>query len=131
MSDDGRLADLMRQGFMKPGKKGRKKKAEPEMVGCDLCQNWHREGQHKVKVPTKAQISALVESYAKMVLSAKLNAPLKVQQRFCIAYNKKRIALETSFPHIDFSSDQYNRNINEKAQGWRDAHPFFGSGKDW
>ena len=39
-----RLADLMRQGFMKPAR-GRECKERP-MVACELCQNWHRKGKH-------------------------------------------------------------------------------------
>ena len=39
------LADLMRQGFMKPVK--RKKPAiERPIVACDDCLNWHRKGKH-------------------------------------------------------------------------------------
>jgi hypothetical protein len=40
-----RLADLMRQGFMKPIR-SRKPKKERPIVACAACLNWHREGKH-------------------------------------------------------------------------------------
>lgn len=41
-----RLADLMRQGFMKPLKQRKGKKVEKPIVACEDCMNWHREGKH-------------------------------------------------------------------------------------
>lgn len=43
-----RLADLMRQGFMKP-RKVRKAKEKKPIVACDRCQDWHEEGKHRRK----------------------------------------------------------------------------------
>jgi len=46
-----RLADLYRQGFMKPR---RKAKAKPRpIVACDDCLDWHRKGRHTADVATR------------------------------------------------------------------------------
>ena len=53
MDKSARLVDLMRQGFMKPLKKG-KAKADVPWVACDRCRDWHRKGRHtKPKDPAK------------------------------------------------------------------------------
>ena len=41
-----RLADLMRQGFMKPRRAPRVAKPLPPIIACDDCLNWHRKGKH-------------------------------------------------------------------------------------
>jgi len=43
-----RYADLLKQGFMKPGKAA-KAKAPIEIVSCSGCQNWHAKGKHTEK----------------------------------------------------------------------------------
>lgn len=45
LTEAGRYADLMKQGFMKPLKVTRPAKIIP-MVSCYGCMNWHRQGQH-------------------------------------------------------------------------------------
>ena len=40
------LADLHRQGFMRPMPQRRKKKESPPWVACERCQDWHRRGKH-------------------------------------------------------------------------------------
>lgn len=44
-----RYADLLKQGFMKPIRRGRgtkKPKVEQPIVSCEDCLNWHRKGKH-------------------------------------------------------------------------------------
>lgn len=50
-----RLADLMRQGFMKqrPVKAPKPPKPERPIVACDDCLNWHRQGKHTADAETR------------------------------------------------------------------------------
>jgi hypothetical protein len=54
LTEAGRYADLMKQGFMKPlptprvRKDGKRFGTPKPLVSCDGCQNWHRSGQHTV-----------------------------------------------------------------------------------
>jgi hypothetical protein len=41
-----RYLDLLKQGFMKPSKPAKQKKAPPIMVSCEGCNNWHYENKH-------------------------------------------------------------------------------------
>jgi len=40
------LADLHRQGFMRPMPQPRNKKEPHPWVACERCQDWHRQGKH-------------------------------------------------------------------------------------
>lgn len=48
-----RLADLMKQGFMKPRKAPRPKNEPAPIVVCNLCINWHRKGKHTADKATR------------------------------------------------------------------------------
>jgi len=45
LTEAGRYADLMKQGFMKPYKPARAVKVRPT-VACCGCENWHKQGLH-------------------------------------------------------------------------------------
>lgn len=49
-----RLADIMRQGFMKQ-RAPKKRAMEPErpIVACEDCLNWHRQGKHTADAATR------------------------------------------------------------------------------
>jgi len=53
--DQDRLCDLMRQGFMKTGKRLQSKKlsAPEESIACIGCLNWHRKGRHLLDTATR------------------------------------------------------------------------------
>lgn len=58
-----RLADLMRQGFMKP-RKSHKPTPAPPTVACELCQNWHRDGSHThLKLQPGARVYVLARLF--------------------------------------------------------------------
>lgn len=52
LTDAGRMADIMKQGFMKPlpvariRKDGKRFGTKPGIVACNACENWHTEGKH-------------------------------------------------------------------------------------
>lgn len=50
------LSDLAKQGFMRGRKAPKPKKAEPPIVACDECRDWHRQGKHS---KTKAERTAM------------------------------------------------------------------------
>jgi hypothetical protein len=57
LTDAGRYADLMKQGFMKPLRPTRVRKdgspygTPKPIVACRGCENWHRQGAHTVTDP--------------------------------------------------------------------------------
>lgn len=53
LTDAGRYADLMKQGFMKPMPKPRPKKEPLPIVSCTDCMNWHRKGAHTATVEVR------------------------------------------------------------------------------
>lgn len=48
------LADLHRQGFMKP-RRVRAPKPERPIIACAACLNWHREGKHTASVAERRE----------------------------------------------------------------------------
>lgn len=40
----------MRQGFMKPLKRGKAPRVPKPSAGCELCQDWHEQGKHRYVV---------------------------------------------------------------------------------
>lgn len=48
-----RMADLMRQGFMKPRKVKLPTKAPPPIIACNDCLNWHPRGKHTADAATR------------------------------------------------------------------------------
>lgn len=81
--------------------------------------------------PTAAQITSLVEAYAKNYWAAKLNAPMHAQQRLYRGYISKLQLMMSKFSNIDFTSDDFSSKMKDRARAWRNEHPFFGPGKDW
>lgn len=42
-----RYVDLLKQGFMKIGRKPPRRPKKPKpIVTCDKCRDWHRQGKH-------------------------------------------------------------------------------------
>lgn len=50
------LSDLAKQGFMRGQKAKRPKRAEPPIVACDECRDWHRKGKHSKGKAERAAI---------------------------------------------------------------------------
>lgn len=50
-----RYLDLLKQGFMKPKKASKPKKAERPIVACDACHDWHRQGKHTAPLEVRKQ----------------------------------------------------------------------------
>ena len=83
------------------------------------------------KLPTKSQVDKLVKAYALMVNSAKLQAGLKIEQKFHDAYRKQLDMLSKKFPNIDLDSDEFNNQIERKADKFWNSKAMRGAGVDW
>jgi hypothetical protein len=57
-----RLADLMKQGFMKPRSKTKSVTPRPT-VACDACLNWHPQGKHTATAAERKKNLAQVASW--------------------------------------------------------------------
>lgn len=81
--------------------------------------------------PTKAEINALVKSYALKIYSIKWKAPFNIQQKFHDAYEKKMEKLQEKYPGITMNDSKSMEAISQMAKKWWESQAMHGPGKDW
>ena len=69
------LADLYRQGFMKPRRSVAAKVPKP-IVACSRCSNWHVEGKHTLrrdpcKLPKRGEAPLKIEAHGRTLIVQK------------------------------------------------------------
>ena len=79
----------------------------------------------------KTDISKLVESYAKMLYSAKLNAPIKIQKRLYDSFYSKLQKMSIKYSDFDLSSSKFFDELERRAVKFWNSKAIHGPGIDW
>ncbi len=85
----------------------------------------------KGKRPPKSQIDKLVQAYGKLLYASRVAPGTRDRERMYNAFWKLHERMSTKYPHVDMTSRDFWRALENKAREWERKQTFKGPGVWW